>query len=256
MSIRKLQLLVPSGLFLYSLVQLWRRYPHNHGGGFGGELAFGLFVWGFLVIVGAAQKRFSWWSLVLMLLCGGFFLFCDLFNLYVPYERWIERGMPAWGGRSHSTSRTGRSGTAAPIPDYDCFISGWISSSGGRGTFVDGRYAGYIAPAVLCNNGTNAFFLACSPNLQNVQYNLERRADDGSSWVLGSTTRNGTTNYIEIPGRSTSEFEIVSDVPFLPFQNRIILFGKINNPTNGDLKVKVVLYPDTPEKTELIPAFP
>lgn len=75
-------------------------YPCNHGGGIGGYFAC---MAGLMLIAAAwnALNRKIQWRFWLGLGAFGVLLvLVDVFNVMLPYEEWIARGMPEWGCRT------------------------------------------------------------------------------------------------------------------------------------------------------------
>ena len=251
MNISLFQLLIPIGLFIFTGVQLWHRYPHNHGGGFTAEFLFGMLLWSAVALIGIAKRRFSKSAFLLMILFAIFLRCCDVFNLYIPYERWIVRGMPEWGRRA-SVSMTVEGKSGSEFAPHEIPICALVSSSGGSGSFVNGRYTGYVALVRLANNSSNSVFLARSPNSQDIWIRLDQKRENQADWSPISIQPIDTSSVVEIPAQSTFEFDIASDEPLLSNRHRVVLFGQTNNSSGNEQDIVIVLYPDEPEKTELL----
>ena len=72
-------------------------YPCNHGGGIGGYFAC---MAGLMLIAAAwnaLNRKIQWWFWLGLCAFGILLVLADMFNVMLPYEEWIARGMPEWG---------------------------------------------------------------------------------------------------------------------------------------------------------------
>ena len=83
--------------FLILGMDVWLKYPSNHGGGLCLYIVLG--VWALIVNVFSMIqiKRFSPYRTGALALLALLLYLCDRFNVLVKYEEWIRRGMPEWG---------------------------------------------------------------------------------------------------------------------------------------------------------------
>jgi len=84
-------------LYIALIGEIYAKYPSNHGGGT-------RFYWWLLFVacvLNACQmikeKKIFWPMWGTLVLYGLFLIACNIFNVLVSYETWIDRGMPAWG---------------------------------------------------------------------------------------------------------------------------------------------------------------
>ena len=83
--------------FIVLGVEIWVKYPYNHGGGLGVYIALGAFAFLANLFYMAFVKRFAVFRIVSVAVFALLLYACDRFNIYVSYGKWIERGMPEWG---------------------------------------------------------------------------------------------------------------------------------------------------------------
>ena len=106
-------LLLGAGVVL-PLAEIVHKHPDNHGGspwGYGSLTVAGLVA---TLVVCVLKRRLVWRrcmfaaAFVLLVWC------CDVFNILIPYEIWIERGMPTWGTPRWTCSRHVRADADLP----------------------------------------------------------------------------------------------------------------------------------------------
>ena len=90
---------LPAIILLLMIGEVAVRYPCNHGGGFNGYSGISIIA----VILTAINlmfhglSRISIASLILAIVSLLFICVSDCFNLYVSYDVWTKRDMPAFG---------------------------------------------------------------------------------------------------------------------------------------------------------------
>ena len=84
---------------LFLGVDVWLKYPSNHGSGLVVYVALGVFALIVNLLYIIISKRLALLRIVALAAFPLLLYACDRFNVHITYEKWIERGMPEWGCR-------------------------------------------------------------------------------------------------------------------------------------------------------------
>ena len=115
--------------------ELFARFPCNHANELIFPYTYCAFALGLFEVIRTLIQRnanFVFWLVVALVFSMPFIE--DKLNIMIPYETWIERGMPGWGavGQTHSEAKSDY-----PIRD-ETYCESWLKSeedwisSGGR----------------------------------------------------------------------------------------------------------------------------
>ena len=84
-------------LFFLLGMEIWVKYPDNHGAG----IDVYKIPWVVTAILNVCYmvqiKRLAPYRIAALALFALLLLLCDRFNVVVDYEEWTARGMPDWG---------------------------------------------------------------------------------------------------------------------------------------------------------------
>ncbi len=84
-------------LFFLLIMEIWVKYPDNHGAGIDAYKV----PWVVTVIVNVCYmiwiRRIALYRIAALALFVLLLFLCDRFNVVVDYEEWTARGMPDWG---------------------------------------------------------------------------------------------------------------------------------------------------------------
>ena len=97
---KKLDLAISAGSILavvFLLVCIVIRCPNNHAGSVYHFLPSFLSTLVYQVSRLVGASRFSRIGLIASLLGCLLVVTCDVFNIWISYDVWVERGMPGWG---------------------------------------------------------------------------------------------------------------------------------------------------------------
>ena len=78
-------------------IEIWVKYPCNHGGGLALPVALGVLALVLNLLWMVRVRRVSWFRIGALVSLALLLLACDRFNVSLSYEEWIRRGMPEWG---------------------------------------------------------------------------------------------------------------------------------------------------------------
>ena len=85
--------------FMLLGIEVWAKYPSNHGGGQVLFVVIGMLALLLNILYMALVKRLVAFRVCAFALLAVLLYACDRFNVHITYEKWIKRGMPEWGCR-------------------------------------------------------------------------------------------------------------------------------------------------------------
>ena len=83
--------------YVLLVIEVWVKYPHNHGGGPRLYIVLGVIALVLNVCYMLLSRRLAPIRMIAIGLLAILLYACDRFNILVEYERWGERGLPDWG---------------------------------------------------------------------------------------------------------------------------------------------------------------